>query len=48
MHYYSLNGQSPLVDFREAALHGLAPDKGLYFPEKTPILSSIFFPTSKR
>jgi len=34
MKYYSLNNQSPLVDFREAALRGQAPDKGLYFPER--------------
>ena len=32
MQYYSLNGQSPLVDFREATIKGQAPDKGLYFP----------------
>jgi len=34
MKYYSLNNHSPLVDFREAALRGQAPDKGLYFPER--------------
>lgn len=38
MKYYSLNGQSPHVDFREASLRGQAPDKGLYFPEKIPVI----------
>jgi threonine synthase len=32
MQYYSLNGQSPVVDFRQATIKGQAPDKGLYFP----------------
>lgn len=36
MKYYSLNGKAPFVDFREAALKGQAPDKGLYFPEHIP------------
>ena len=36
MKYYSLNKTAPVVDFREATLRGLAPDKGLYFPEKIP------------
>lgn len=36
MKYYSTNKQSPLVDFKEAAIRGQAPDKGLYFPEKIP------------
>ena len=36
MKYYSLNGISPKVDFREAALRGQAPDKGLYFPQEIP------------
>jgi threonine synthase len=34
MQYYSLNKNSPHVDFREATLLGQAPDKGLYFPER--------------
>jgi threonine synthase len=34
--YYSLNKESPLVDFKEATIRGQAPDKGLYFPEKIP------------
>ncbi len=36
MKYYSTNKKSPLVDFKEAAIKGQAPDKGLYFPEKIP------------
>ena len=36
MKYYSLNKQSPVVDFKEATINGQAPDKGLYFPEKIP------------
>src|ERR1700741_5153088 len=36
MKYYSTNKQSPIVDFKEAAIRGQAPDKGLYFPERIP------------
>ena len=36
MKYYSTNKQSPLVDFKKAAVRGQAPDKGLYFPERIP------------
>ena len=36
MKYYSLNKQSPVVDFKEATINGQAPDKGLYFPERIP------------
>ena len=43
MLYYSTNKQSPPVDFREAAITGQAPDKGLYFPENIPVLSIDFF-----
>ncbi len=43
MQYYSLNGQSPLVNFKEAAIRGQAPDKGLYFPEHIPVFDSSFF-----
>ncbi|MDP4264295.1 MAG: threonine synthase [Bacteroidota bacterium] len=38
MKYYSTNQQSPAVDFREATINGQAPDKGLYFPEKIPVI----------
>ena len=36
MNYYSTNKQAPVADFREAAIKGQAPDKGLYFPESIP------------
>jgi threonine synthase len=38
MNYYSLNKQSPVVDFKTATIAGQAPDKGLYFPEFIPQL----------
>jgi len=34
MKYYSLNRQSEEVSFREAVIRGIAPDRGLYFPER--------------
>ncbi|MFY7979046.1 MAG: threonine synthase, partial [Sediminibacterium sp.] len=43
MRYYSLNKQSPVVDFKEATILGQAPDKGLYFPEKIPKHSKDLF-----
>ena len=39
MKYYSLNKQSPVVDFASATILGQAPDKGLYFPETIPQVS---------
>ena len=42
MHYYSLNRQSPPVDFRAATIAGQAPDGGLYFPESVPKFSADF------
>lgn len=43
MKYYSLNHNSPKVSFKEALTQGLAPDKGLYFPESiTPLHSSFY------
>lgn len=39
MKYYSLNKQSPVVDFAAATILGQAPDKGLYFPETIPQVS---------
>ena len=43
MKYYSLNHNAPKVSFREAVIQGLAPDKGLYFPDNIPKLSDNFF-----
>jgi len=42
MRYYSLNRQSPPVDFRAATIAGQAPDGGLYFPESIPRFSAEF------
>jgi threonine synthase len=47
MLFYSLNKKSPSVNFREAAITGQAPDKGLYFPERIPKLSDEFLKTFK-
>ena len=42
MQYYSLNRKAPKTSFEKAVRKGLAPDKGLYFPEKiTPLDSSL-------
>lgn len=43
MQYYSLNNQAPRVSFKEAVINGLAPDRGLYFPEQIKALPSSFF-----
>ncbi|MGC4034388.1 MAG: threonine synthase [Chitinophagaceae bacterium] len=43
MKYYSLNRQSPDVDFKEATIRGQAPDKGLYFPRQIPKIEESFF-----
>ncbi|HLP65143.1 threonine synthase [Flavobacterium sp.] len=43
MNYYSLNNKQHKVSFQEAVIQGLAPDKGLYFPENIPTLSQSFF-----
>ncbi len=37
--FRSTNGRSPAVNLREALLAGLAPDGGLYFPERFPRLT---------
>lgn len=43
MKYFSLNNNSPKVSFQEAVVFGLAPDRGLYFPESiTPLPDSFF------
>ena len=38
MKYFSLNHNSKKVSFLDAVIKGLAPDRGLYFPEKIPSL----------
>lgn len=43
MNYYSLNKQAANTSFKDAVIKGLAPDKGLYFPESiTPLPQSFF------
>ncbi len=43
MKYYSLNRKAPNTTFKDAVIKGLAPDKGLYFPESiTPLPKSFF------
>ena len=42
MKYYSLNDNSNTASFSEAVIRGIAPDRGLYFPEKTPRLDASF------
>jgi threonine synthase len=43
MQFYSTNNPSFKVDLRRAVTEGLAPDNGLYMPEKIPVLPSSFF-----
>ena len=43
MKFYSLNNSAPQVSFDTAVINGIAPDKGLYFPEKINPLPSSFF-----
>ena len=42
MRYYSLNNSSPLSSFKKAVQNGIAPDRGLYFPEKITPISKDF------
>jgi len=43
MKYYSTNHKSADVTLREAVVRGLAPDRGLYMPERLAKLSKEFF-----
>ena len=43
MNYYSLNKKAPNTDFKTAVVKGLAPDRGLYFPESITALPKSFF-----
>ncbi len=43
MKYYSTNGNAPLASLKEAVIRGLAPDRGLYMPEKINKLTKNFF-----
>ena len=48
MLYFSTNNNSPKVNFKEATIKGLAPDKGLYFPEIVPSLDKKFIKNIER
>ncbi|MDO6472720.1 threonine synthase [Maribacter sp. 1_MG-2023] len=43
MKFYSLNHTAPEVSFDTAVVNGIAPDKGLYFPEEINPLPNSFF-----
>jgi len=43
MKFYSLNKQAPNVSFKDAVIAGIAPDRGLYFPERIEPLPVSFF-----
>lgn len=43
MNFYSLNSKAPKVSFKDAVIKGIAPDKGLYFPESISPLPQSFF-----
>ena len=43
MHYYSTNKTAPSVSLQEAVVKGLAPDKGLYMPERIQQLPADFY-----
>ncbi len=43
MNYYSLNKIAPKTTFKDAVIRGLAPDKGLYFPESITPLPKKFW-----
>ena len=42
MNYYSLHHKSPKTTFKNAVVNGIAPDRGLYFPESITPLSKNF------
>lgn len=43
MKFFSTVGTAPVVDFEAAVIRGLAPDGGLYMPERIPSLPAPFF-----
>lgn len=45
MNFYSLNNKTHQVSFQEAVIQGLAPDRGLYFPQTLTPLPASFFET---
>jgi threonine synthase len=47
MKYYSTRRQAPLVDLEEAVIKSLASDKGLYMPERIPVIDKNVIATMK-
>ena len=47
MQYYSTNQSAPKVNFKDAVIKGLAPDKGLYFPESIKSMPAGMLGTGK-
>lgn len=45
MKFYSTNSPNKMVDLRHAVTQGLAPDNGLYMPERIPVLPKEFYQT---
>ncbi len=43
MEYYSTNGTTPNVSLHTAVVKGLAADRGLFMPERIPLLPTAFF-----
>jgi len=43
MKYYSTSNLNHVVSLKEAVLNGLAPDNGLYMPERIPVFPSDYF-----
>lgn len=43
MQYYSTSGYAPKTTLQDAVVKGLAPDKGLYMPERIPTIPKAFF-----
>ena len=48
MKYFSLQNKQHIVPFEDAVVQGLAPDKGLYFPEKIPSFDKAFIDTLEK
>lgn len=43
MEYYSISDKTHKATFAQAMVNGLAPNQGLYFPERIPVFSQNFF-----
>jgi threonine synthase len=43
MKYYSTNNKETRVSLKDAVFRGLAPDRGLYMPERIPVLDAAYF-----